>query len=252
MDVVLESQDRSEFPGLGQQPKQSSVLVSTAERLQAPDYAELVAEVHKLRQKRVSMVSIRRQSALRIGPEKFHAVLEDSGLKVCTVGFAGGFTGTLGRSYRQAVDDTRRALEYAARLKARAVVVLPGSRGLHTYNHSERTVRDGFNDCLDDALRFRIDMVIPLNDVFGNGRDVFTPQNLELLDWIQSFDCHRIKPMMLLRGGNPWRQLPASWQQCLLKGGVLRASNRCRSTVGRHGLIRHIQNGLSGSVVPVS
>ena len=252
MDVVLESQNRSEFPGLGREPKQTSVLVCPAERLQASDYAELIDEVQKLKQRRVRMVSIRRQSALRIGPEKFHAVLEDSGLKVCTVGFAGGFTGTLGRSYRQAVDDTRRALEYAARLNARAVVVLPGSRGLHTYNHSERTVRDGLYDCLDDALRFRIDMVVPINDVFGNGNDIFVPQTRNLLSWIDSFESHRIKPMMMLRGSQPWRKLPASWQQCLLKGGVLRASHRCRKTVGRHDLTSHILSGLSDAVVPVS
>ena len=241
-----------EFPGLGREPKQSPVLVCPAERLQASDYAELVKQVHDLRQRRVRMVSIRRQSALRIGPEKFHAVLEDSGLKVCTVGFAGGFTGTLGRSYRQAVDDTRRALEYAARLKARAVVVLPGSRGLHTYNHSERTVRDGLYDCLDDALRFRIDMVVPVNDVFGHGRDVFVPQTPNLLDWIASFDSHRIKPMMLLRGGHPWKNVPASWQDCLLRGGVLRASQRCCKTVGRHNLTSHIISGINDAAVSVS
>lgn len=250
MDIVLESQAYGEFPMAGQ--KESPFLVNTAEHLQAADFSELVAEVHSLRHRRIEMVSIRRQKALRIGAEKFHDVLQDSGLKVCTVAFAGGFTGTLNRSYQQAVDDTRKALEYAAKIEARAVVVVPGSRGLHTYNHAERTIRDGFNDCLDDALRYRIDMLVPLNAVFGTGRDIFAPRQCEMLKWVQNFDCHRIKPMMMLRGRNPWNRLPCCWQSCLLSGGMLRVSPRCRSTVGKHNITRHVQSTLSGAVLPVS
>ena len=252
MDVVLEQETVSEFqvaaPGLN---SHLPLLVSTAELLQASDFLELVAEVRQLQQRRIRMVSIRRQNALRIGPDKLQAVLEDSGLKVCTVGFAGGFTGTLGRSYRQAVDDTRRALEFAAQLQARAVVVVPGSRGLHTYNHAERTIRDGLYDCLDDALRLRIDMQVPLNAVFGTGKDIFHPQQESYLDWIDDFGSHRIKAMMMLRGRTPWKKLPDSWQRCLRNGGVLRATQRCRITLGRHGITSHILSRLTNSAVPV-
>ena len=252
MDVVLESRSQAEFPGTDSQPGKSSLLVSTAQLLQASDFSELVVEIRRLQQRRIKMVSIRRQRALRIGPDRLLSVLEDSGLKVCTVGFAGGFTGTLARSYRQAVDDTRRALEYAAQLKARAVVVVPGSRGLHTYNHAERTIRDGLFDCLDDALRYRVDMVVPLNAVFGTGKDIFQPRSESMLDWIKAFDTHRIKPMMTLRGRRPWGRLPDSWQRCLLTGGVLRASQRCQTTVGCHHIMRHILSELSDVSVAVS
>ena len=123
---------------------------------------------------------------------------------------------------------------------------------MHTYNHAERIIRDGLNDCLDDALRYRIDMVIPLNAVFGHGRDIFVPQNQSVLDWIESMGTHRIKPMMMMRGSKPWKRLPDSWQRCLLSGGVLRASQRCCDTVGPQNITRHILAGLSDTSIPVS
>lgn len=252
MDFVLESRSQTEFPSAVKGIPNSSLLVSKAKLLQASEYSDLVDEVRKMQQQRTRLVSIRRQRALRIGPEKFHSILEDSGLQVCTIGFAGGFTGSLNRGYKQAVDDTRRSLEYAARLKARAVVVVPGSRAMHTYNHAERVIRDGLNDCLDDALRYRIDMVIPLNAVFGHGRDIFHPNQSSVLDWIESMGSHRIKPMMMLRGSKPWKKLPDSWQRCLLSGGVLRASRRCYDTVGAQNITRHILSGLSDTSIPVS
>lgn len=223
----------------------------SAELLLAQDFQELVAEVRQLQRRRVSMVSIRRQRARRIGLDNLKMVLDDAGMQVCTLGFAGGFTGTLGRSYSQAVDDTRRALEFAAKLRARAVVVVPGSRGRHIYSHAERIVRDGINDCLDDALRLRVDMLVPLTTVLGHRRDVFEPRCKSLLDWIGSYECHRVQAMMMLRRRAPLKGLPACWKRCLREGGALRIGHRCRATIGSHNVIAQILDGLSGVAVPV-
>ena len=250
MDVVLE-QTKAALPEYSHD-QTPQVLLSTADLLQANDYAELVEEVARLQRRRVRMVSIRRQRALRIGPERLKKVLVDAGLGICTIGFAGGFTGTVGRSYRQSVDDTRRALDYAAELKARAVIVVPGSRGLHTYAHAERTIRNGLDDCLDDALRLRIDMLVPLNSVLGNGRDVFEPRDQGCMDWIDSFECHRVKALMMLRGNSPWTHLPDRWERCLSSGGALRISGRTRRTMGRHGIVSELLAGFENAVVPVS
>lgn len=246
MDVVLDKQ----VPGTSLDPFQTTKL-HQAELLQARDFDELVAEARQLRQRRVSMVSIRRQRAHRIGRNRLKMVLEDAGLSVCTVGFAGGFTGTLNRSFQQAVTDTRRALEFAAELNARAVVVVPGSRGRHIYNHAERMVRDGIEGCLDDALRHRVDMLIPLNPILGNRRDVFEPRCESLMGWVRGFGCHRVQAMMMLRRRTPLKGLPASWQQCLRSGGALRIGKRCRTTIGSHSVVNEILTGLRDVAVPV-
>lgn len=248
MDVVLERQ----LFGVANRKPQSPPLLNTAELLLASEFNELVAEIRQLQRRRIKMVSIRRQRARRIGLPRLKMVLEDAGMQVCTVGFAGGFTGTLNRSYCQAVDDTRRALEFAAELDARAVVVVPGSRGGHIYNHAERLVRDGLFDCLDDALRLRIDMLVPLTTVLGNRQDVFHPKCDNLLDWIESFDSHRIQAMMMLRRRLPLKGLPACWERCLRSGGALRIGRRCRVTIGSHRVVAEILSRLNDVAVPVS
>lgn len=248
MDVVLE---RKPF-GVSVANKDDSPVLNTAELLLASEFSELVAEVRQLQRRNVRMVSIRRQRARRIGLPCLKMVLEDAGMQVCTIGFAGGFTGTLNRSYRQAVDDTRRALEFAAELKARAVVVVPGSRGRHIYNHAERLVRGGLEDCLDDALMRRIDMLIPLTTVLGNWRDIFRPRKTGLLDWIESFGSHRIQAMMMLRRRSPLKGLPACWERCLRSGGALRIGRRCRTTIGSQNVISQILTKLNKTPVAVS
>ena len=248
MDVVLQKNPTDASVSEPNVPP----LLNMAELLLAQDFDELVAEVRQLQRRRVRMVSIRRQRARRIGFSRLKMVLDDAGMQVCTLGFAGGFTGTLDRSYKQAVDDTRRALDFASELKARAVVVLPGSRGRHIYSHAERLVRDGLNDCIDDALRLRVDMLVPLTTMLGNRCDVFRPRHDSMLDWLESFECHRVKAMMMLRRRSPLRGLPACWKRCLRNGGALRIGRRCRTTIGSHNVIAQILSGLSNVAVPVS
>ena len=250
MDVMLERQvfGKSFAPS---EPLPTTLL-TTAEHLSAQDFSELVSEVRQLQRRRIQLVSVRRQRAMRIGPQKLKAVLDDAGLKVCALGFSGGFTGVLKMTYREAVDDTRRALALAAELGARGLIVAPGSKGLHTYNHAQQVVRDGLFDCLDDALRLRIDMLIPLNAVFGNRTDVFRPRDCSSLDWVESFGSHRIQPMMTLRGPKPLERLPDCWKRCLRNGGLLRMSARCRDIYGGHNLVVEMLRHLGHVAVPVS
>ncbi|MCA9051287.1 MAG: TIM barrel protein [Planctomycetaceae bacterium] len=250
MDVLLERQ----VSGLCSvsQTYPIPTLLTTAEHLQARDFSELVTEVRQLQRRRVTIVSLRRQRAMRIGLQKLKTVLDDAGIRVCALGYSGGFTGALKLSYDDAVRDTRRALVTAAELGARCLIVAPGSRGLHTYNHADQVVRDGLCDCLDDALRLRIDMLLPLNTVFGNRSDVFRLRDCSGLDWVESFGSHRIHPMMVLRGATPWQRLPDCWKRCLRNGGMLRISPRCRKTLGGHNLISEMLSHLTNVAVPVS
>ncbi|MCA9085576.1 MAG: hypothetical protein KDA81_16060 [Planctomycetaceae bacterium] len=248
MDVLLERQVSEINSG---ESISTPMLLSTSQQLKAQDFSELVAEVRQLQRRRIGMISVRRQRILRIGEERLKLVLDDAGIRICAIGFSGGFTGAMGMSYQQAVGDTRRALEMSSRLGARGLIVAPGSRGLHTYNHAESVVRDGLYDCLDDALRLRIDMLIPLNAVFGNRTDIFRPRDCSSLDWVESFGSHRIQPMMTLRGATPWSRLPDCWKRCLKNGGMLRISPRCRRTLGGHNLVAEMLSQLTNVAVPV-
>jgi hypothetical protein len=215
--------------------------------LQAKTPLELMAEVADLRKRRIGLVNVRRQQVMRLGEQSLLHVLSDNDIQVGTVGYAGGFTGSLGRSYEESVQDTYRALEMAATLSARSLVIVPGSQQKHIYSHASKTIKAGLDRCLDDALRFRIDLQIALDNIIRDRDDVFVPSGQSPLQWIEDMDSHRMKGMMVLRGASPWKGMPDCWRRCLLSGGILRLSRSCSKLVGANQVMDHIIQGLNNA-----
>jgi len=216
-----------------------------SETLKAKSPQELDEEIHRLRKRRVKMVCVRRQQVLRLGQKHLQETLAANDIEVGSIGYAGGFTGSLGIGYETAVADTLRALEQAAELNAKSLVILPGCRARLTYNHASKTVLAGLERCLDDALRYRINMQVALNTVLGGGKDVFPAANQAPLDWIANMDSHRIRGLMVVRGPESWDSLPDCWRSCLLSGGVLRLSRRCRELEGTTQVIAKVVRDLN-------
>ncbi len=218
-----------------------------SETLKAKSPQELDDEVARLRKRRVRMVSVRRQQVLRLGQDYLQQCLDANNIEVGSIGYAGGFTGSLGqgRGYELAVSDTLRALEQAAELQAKSLVILPGCRARLTYNHASNTILAGLERCLDDALRFRITMHVALNTVLGGSKDVFSPVNQSPLHWINDMNSHRIRGRMVVRGPESWDTLPDCWRTCLRSGGVLRLSRRCRELEGTRKVIARIVQALN-------
>ena len=235
---------------LQRQPNGSYLLPQTdqelhqSEPLHAQSPGELVDEIQELRRRQIRLVSIRRQQVMRLGQRELQDALSGNGIQVGTIGYAGGFTGSLGRNYESAVTDMLRALELAAAFNAFSLVVVPGSRRSHICSHASRTIRAGLDRCLDDALRFRIDLQIALNNVIGGRDDVFIPAGETPLDWISGLDSHRIKGLMVLRSASQWNSLPDSWSRCMMSGGILRMSRSCRQQVGKGNIVCQIIDGL--------
>jgi len=72
-------------------------------------------------------------------------------LQVSHLGWAGGFTGSDGRSYRDSVEDAREAVHTARELGTRTLIVYTGARGGHTYNHARRLARSALEELLPGA-----------------------------------------------------------------------------------------------------
>jgi sugar phosphate isomerase/epimerase len=79
-----------------------------------------------------------------------HAVelLASSGLVVSNLVWAGGFTGSDGRSPADSIDDAMDALRLASKISAGCLVVYPGGRNNHTFRHAGRLLRDALNELL--------------------------------------------------------------------------------------------------------
>jgi len=86
----------------------------------------------------IAAIGVWRQKLSDYGEEKGIELLSESGLAVSNLLWAGGFTGSDGRTYRDAVEDGKRAVQLAAEMKAGCLIVYSGGRAGHTANHARR------------------------------------------------------------------------------------------------------------------
>ncbi len=85
-------------------------------------------------------------------------LLAGSGLGVTHLSWAGGFTGSDGRTFAESVADARDSLWLAAGMMAKCLVVYSGGRNNHTYRHAGRLLRCA----LDELLPLAEDVEVPL------------------------------------------------------------------------------------------
>jgi sugar phosphate isomerase/epimerase len=83
-------------------------------------------------------LSVWRPKLADFGEQRGIELLAQSGLHVAGLFWAGGFTGSDGRSHRECVDDAKDAVHLAARMNADCLVLYSGSRAGHTLNHAQR------------------------------------------------------------------------------------------------------------------
>ncbi len=115
-------------------------------------------------------------------------ILREHELRVSSVSWAGGFTGSDGRSFEESVVDARVAVQTAARLGADTVVVYTGSRGHHTLNHAKRLFRLAVDQLRPYAEEFGVALAI--KPVYPRSAEDFTflDSTHQLLDLLDTMD----------------------------------------------------------------
>jgi sugar phosphate isomerase/epimerase len=108
----------------------------------------------------VSAIGVWRQKLSDCGAAKALDLLRRNQLKVAHLFWAGGFTGSDGRSHRESVEDAAEALRTAAELNSGALVVYSGPRAGHTYNHARRLVLDALVDLAPLAAELGVTLAI--------------------------------------------------------------------------------------------
>jgi len=94
----------------------------------------------------VPAIGVWRQKLSDCGLEKAIELLEETGLEVAHLMWAGGFTGSDGRSYRASVEDALSAVRTAEALKTHCLIVYSGPRAGHTFNHARRLAKDALGE----------------------------------------------------------------------------------------------------------
>ena len=111
----------------------------------------LLEDVAGYRAAGVSSIGVWRRKLSDFGEERGVELLRDSDLAVSSFWSAGGFTGSDGQTFREAVDDALDALRLAAQVRAGCLVVVSGARAGHTLSHARRLICDALRELGDTA-----------------------------------------------------------------------------------------------------
>ena len=78
-------------------------------------------------------------------------MLEENGLSVSSLSWAGGFTGAFGHELDDVLAETRELIQLAGRLHAGSLIVVTGPKNNHLNKHANRLLVDSLKELADDA-----------------------------------------------------------------------------------------------------
>lgn len=145
----------------------------------------LLDDVVGYREAGIDAIGLWRPKLIDFGEERSLELMRDSGLAVSSLSWAGGFTGSNGCTFREAVDDAREALRLAGLLNAGNLIVVSGARAGHTCNHARRLLTEAMKELADFAAEQNVALALePMHSMFA-GEWTFLnslEETLEILD----------------------------------------------------------------------
>ena len=141
----------------------------------------------------IGSMAVWRQKLSDFGEEKGVKLLAETGMRVSSLLWAGGFTGSDGRSYRESVDDAAEAIRLAAAMQAACLVVYTGGRGGHTHNHVRRLARKAFEELLPLSCDLEVVLAIEPMHVACATEWTFLTDLDETLNFLDDFSSSDLK-----------------------------------------------------------
>jgi sugar phosphate isomerase/epimerase len=108
----------------------------------------------------ITAIGVWRRKLADCGEAKGVELLDELGMEVSHLFWAGGFTGSDGRSYRESLEDAAEAVQVASRIKAQTLVVCSGGRSGHTLNHARRLIRSALADLAPEAAELGVTLAL--------------------------------------------------------------------------------------------
>jgi len=105
-------------------------------------------DVANYRTANVTAIGVWRQKLADYGEKRGARLLQAAGLVASSLQWAGGFTGSDGRSHADGLADARCAIETTVSLGAKCLIVHSGARGSHTHKHARRLFREALQKLL--------------------------------------------------------------------------------------------------------
>ncbi len=115
-------------------------------------------DVIKYASRGINKIGICRRKVGDFGQSAAADLLFEMKMEVSSVNWAGGFTGSNGYSFVEAIDDAIEAIVFASQINAECLLIYPGGRNGHTNRHASRL----FENALDTLIPIAADYNIPL------------------------------------------------------------------------------------------
>lgn len=149
---------------------------------------ELADELEHLGRHGFDAISMWRTKLSDIGVTSARSLVEQAGMHVSSLQWAGGFTGSDGRSFCESVDDALEAVDDAAELGADVLVVHSGCRGGHTRTHAHRLLAEALDVLAPEAFARGVMLAIkPMHPGAAAGGSFLTSP-AEAVAWVERFD----------------------------------------------------------------
>ena len=87
-------------------------------------------------------------------------LLDSAGVRVSSIQWPGGFTGSEGQTFRESLEDAYEAIDLAEQLDCPLVVLRTGSRAGHTLSHARRLIRLALEELAPAAEAAGVTLVI--------------------------------------------------------------------------------------------
>ncbi|NUQ65051.1 MAG: sugar phosphate isomerase/epimerase [Pirellulales bacterium] len=141
----------------------------------------------------IPAIGVWREKLSDYGEARGADLLRSHNLAVSHLFWAGGFTGSDGRTFRQSVEDAADALRTAAAIGTKCLVVYSGARANHTYNHARRLFRDALKELAPVAAGFGLVLAVePMHP--GCATEFTFLTNLdEVLELLAALDSPQVK-----------------------------------------------------------
>lgn len=177
------------------------------------------------------------------GEEKGVELIHEHDLKISSLQWIGGFTGSDGRSYRDSLHDALDTIQLAADIGAETVVVLAGGRSGHTKNHANRILSTALKELSEAAQAVGVHLALEPMHVGCSYDWSFLNTIPQCLDFIAAinnpnlglvFDCYHLAQDLT---SLPWLESIVPYVRLVQLGDAKHApvgeQNRCLLGHGR-------------------
>lgn len=141
----------------------------------------------------IPAIGVWRQKLSDCGETRAIELLAENGLEVSHLFWAGGFTGSDGRSFRASVDDAADALRTANALDTGTLVVYSGARAGHTFNHARRLIREALKELAPLATELGVSLAVEPMHPGCAAEFTFITDLDEALDLLEAVGSEQVK-----------------------------------------------------------